>query len=65
MKVIHKRTGIDIMQCSDIDILKNIILEQMEESISFSERYAFYVLKCYKESKQIPTCMEWLQLINK
>lgn len=65
MKIIHKSTGVDILKCNDIDVLKDIILEQMHEGIQMSERYAFYFLKCYKENKPLPTCSEWLKLINK
>lgn len=65
MKIIHHRTGLNINECNDVEILREIIFEQMVNGLSLAEEYGFFVLKCYKQNLPIIDARDWIKIRNK
>lgn len=50
MKLINKSRGIDIMQCEDVNILRDMLIDSMLDTNRLMEEYGFFLLKCYKKN---------------
>ena len=64
MKIINKRTGIDIMQCNDINLLRDILIDNIAETIKLMEQYGFFLLECDRKKLPLITPEDWFK-INK
>ena len=65
MKIINKRTGIDIMQCNDIYILREILIESMLDTTKLMEQYGFFLLECNRKKLPLITAEDWLKIKDK
>jgi hypothetical protein len=62
MKIINKKTGVDIIQCKDIEVLRNILINLEYDNLKLMEEYGFFLVKCYKEKLPLLTTQEWLKI---
>lgn len=65
MKIINKRTGIDIMQCNDVQVLRDILIDSMLDNIKLMEQYGFFLLKCDRQKLPLITPEDWLKIKDK
>jgi hypothetical protein len=64
MKIIDKRTGVDIIKCEDIEILRNILIDSSYNNFKIMEEYGFFLIQCYKKGLPLLTAQEWLKIRN-
>lgn len=64
MKIINKQYGIDILQCDDINIMRNILIDSMYDNFKLMEEYGFFLITCYKNNTPLLTAQEWLKIRN-
>ena len=62
MRIIDKKTGIDILECNDVNKLRDIILDHMIDTPKIMEQYGFFLLKCYREKIPLINATDWLNL---
>jgi hypothetical protein len=62
MKIINKKTGINIMECNDINILRNILIDNMVDTNKLMEQYGFFLLECYRKKLPLITSEDWLKI---
>lgn len=65
MKIINKRTGIDIMQCNDINVLRNMLIDSMVDTNNLMKEYGFFLLECYRRKLPLITPEDWLKIKDK
>jgi hypothetical protein len=65
MKLINKRTGIDIMQCYDINILRDMLIDSMLDTTKLMEQYGFFLLECDRKKLPLITPEDWLKIKDK
>ena len=65
MKIINKRTGIDIMQCNDIYILREMLIDSMLDTTKLMEQYVFFLLECNRRKLPLITAEDWLKIKDK
>ena len=49
MKIIHKKTGVEILGCNDIEILRNILINEMTILNDNLKKYAEF---CVRSDRQ-------------
>lgn len=64
MKIINKKTGIDIMQCNDVNLLKDMLIDSMLDNLKLMEQYGFFLLKCDRKNMPLITPEDWLKIKN-
>lgn len=62
MKIIDKRTGIDILSCNDINSLRDIIIDNQMETLKLMEEYGFFLLSCDRNNLPLVTPEDWLNI---
>jgi hypothetical protein len=65
MKIIDKRTGIDICSCNDAQVLRDILIDHMLDNIKLMEQYGFFLLKCDRKNMPLITPEDWLKIKDK
>jgi hypothetical protein len=65
MKIIDKRTGIDIMKCNDLNALKDILIDSMMDTAKLMEQYGFFLLSCDRKKLPLITPEDWLKIKDK
>jgi len=65
MRIINKSSGVDILQCDDIDIIRNILIDSICDNFKLMEEYGFFLIKCDRNNTPLLTPQEWLKLRNK
>lgn len=65
MKIIDKQTGINILQCNDINILRDILIDNMIDTTKLMEQYGFFMIECYIKKIPLITPEDWLKIKNK
>jgi hypothetical protein len=65
MKIIDKNTGIDIMQCNDVQVLRDMLIDNMLNNIKLMEQYGFFLLKCDRQKLPLITPEDWLKIKDK
>ena len=65
MKIINKRTGIDIIKCNDADILRDILIDEMTDNIKIMEQYGFFLLHCWRKKLPLINAEDWLKIKDK
>jgi hypothetical protein len=61
MKIINKSTGVDIIKCEDIEVLRNILINSSYDNFKIMEEYGFFLIQCYKKGLPLLTAQEWLK----
>jgi hypothetical protein len=62
MKIINKKTGIDIMQCNDVNLLKDMLIDSMLDNLKLMEQYGFFLLTCDRKNMPLITPEDWLKI---
>lgn len=65
MKIINKRTGIDIMQCNDVNLLRDMLIDSMIDTTKLMEKYGFFLLECNRKNRPLITPEDWLKIKDK
>ena len=65
MKIINKRTGIDVMQCNDIYILREMLIDSMLDTTKLMQQYGFFLLECNRRKLPLITAEDWLKIKDK
>lgn len=62
MKIINKRKGIDIMQCNDVNVLRDMLIDSMIDTNNLMEQYGFFLLHCDRKNMPLITPEDWLKI---
>ena len=62
MKIINKNTGIDIMQCNDVQALRDMLIDSMLDTTKLMKQYGFFLLKCDRKNMPLITPEDWLKI---
>lgn len=64
MKIIHKKTGVEILGCSDIKILRSILIDEMTILNDNLKKYAEFCIRCYKQNLPLIEPNDFFNLKN-
>ena len=62
MRMINKKTGVDIIKCDDIEVLRDILINSVYDNFKIMEEYGFFLVNCYKKNLPLLTSQEWLKI---